>query len=169
MAWYFSLSVTLFPWQSTWEPSASHPTGYIWKGWVSLTGTAEPVFLFVDWQQPNSTAEVVEGISGTLTISHFALPWELQVRERCLAQKAARELMGWWQSPLSTFVLVVSRVLRKDKPRERPWVKWGERKEKIPLSKQKASAIKKKKNAVCPKQQRFNCSVSRVGTNSNPS
>ena len=89
--------------------------------------------MFVDWQQPNHTAEVVEGHQ-TLTILPVLSELGItSLRVEGLAQKMGQRTDGLMTGALlNAFVLVVSRVLRHDKLAKVHGAKRSERKEKNP-------------------------------------
>ena len=71
----------------------------------------------MDWQQPNPTAEVVEGTPETLTIQPIHSELGItRLSVEGLAQKTGQGTDGLMTgSLLNTFVPVVSRVFRHDK------------------------------------------------------
>lgn len=76
----------------------------------------------MDWQQPNPTAEVVEGTPETLTTQPIHSELGItSLRVGGLAQKTGQGTDGLMTgSLLNTFVPVVSRVFRHDKPKNSP-------------------------------------------------
>lgn len=87
--------------------------------------------MFVDWQQPNHTAEVVEGHQ-TLTILPVLSELGItSLRVEGLAQKMGQRTDGLMTGALlNAFVLVVSRVLRHDKTSKSPRSKMKREKRK---------------------------------------
>lgn len=110
-----------------------------------------PDILFVDWQQPNPTAEVAERTSETLIVLPIHSEWGIQGGETSLAQKAVKGTDGLMTgSLLHIFVLVVPGVFRNGKPRNRPWREMRKRGSKKVLPKQasKQQTYTVKKNLV---------------------